>query len=142
MLEAARPGQQDDAEIITFDEPAVVVELFLDLLFAWGDISSTPLTTDIAKTNALLRLADKYGSDEIEKLAEKRVTQLDPWQVLKFAEEVDDLKLEAAGSLTPTWQIALVRCLAPTISLRDIKHKDPFHMILQSSKVAAEQFDP
>lgn len=161
MADVAGPAKPHTgaSDTIVIDAPADVVAIFLDLLLAYGEIVNTPLLTDTRQTCTLQRLADKYGSAEIEKLAKARLDHLPRWAVLQYANTVNDINLarcaiarmtsghddtywKSTEMLTPQWQIALIRCLVVTVTRFGSNESTRTVMVMGDPQEAAERFNP
>lgn len=164
LLIADGSGHNAD-EPIQIDAPADAVCLFLDLLTFPFDLSTrTPVTSSAKQILLVLHLADKLGANTISEYMERQLNALDPWEVLKYANETDDIPLAkkaiarlplngcsvkwfdkdnelstAMRGLTLEWQLALLHCLVPYMA-RGKSHERS--MVIQSLDKAAQHFQP
>lgn len=139
MLDIPGGAGTKTSESIPVDATTDVVALFLKLLLFPFELDGLQLKFDLQMNLELICLAEQFDAEEVEDLANQQISQLNPWDILQYANDNDNVFLARIAierlhveriqkwyeddtvfwprvkNLKVEWQLALIRCLAPTI---------------------------
>lgn len=144
---------------IDVDVTAEELGVFFELLGSNG-LSRTcdSIPTDVAATQHLLELADKYDTALVADWATRRMSTFDPWDRLAYASLHNNVEMGKAAiramsvrpgpheiwnkidGLDASWRIPVARCIMKDVSVTSTEF--PRLSILLDFNAAADNFEP